>query len=124
MARTSHTIPCTHTGSLPRPDDLIKTMWAEPRATFHGKYFQPNRIILGVVGDFDTKDMEKKIRAAFGDWPKGPDAKDPQVPVSAAGKPGVYEVQVAEVKERVLPAVDENMGFFDDFTHSSAWHEP
>ena len=28
MARTSHTIPCTHTGSLPRPDDLIKTMWA------------------------------------------------------------------------------------------------
>ena len=28
MARTPHTIPCTHTGSLPRPDDLIKTMWA------------------------------------------------------------------------------------------------
>ena len=28
MARKSHTIPCTHTGSLPRPDDLIKTMWA------------------------------------------------------------------------------------------------
>ncbi|NDC45556.1 MAG: epoxyalkane--coenzyme M transferase, partial [Actinobacteria bacterium] len=28
MARTPHTIPCTHTGSLPRPDDLIKVMWA------------------------------------------------------------------------------------------------
>ena len=28
MARIPHTIPCTHTGSLPRPDDLIKTMWA------------------------------------------------------------------------------------------------
>ena len=28
MARRSRTIPCTHTGSLPRPDDLIKVMWA------------------------------------------------------------------------------------------------
>ena len=28
MTRNSKTIPCTHTGSLPRPDDLIKVMWA------------------------------------------------------------------------------------------------
>ena len=28
MARAARTIPSTHTGSLPRPDDLIKVMWA------------------------------------------------------------------------------------------------
>ena len=28
MGRASHTIPSTHTGSLPRPDDLIQIMWA------------------------------------------------------------------------------------------------
>ena len=28
MARAPRTIPCTHTGSLPRPDDLIQIMWA------------------------------------------------------------------------------------------------
>ena len=28
MAREPRTIPCTHTGSLPRPDDLIQIMWA------------------------------------------------------------------------------------------------
>ena len=28
MATTSHLIPSTHTGSLPRPDDLIQIMWA------------------------------------------------------------------------------------------------
>jgi len=25
---TEHTIRCTHTGSLPRPDQLVTTMWA------------------------------------------------------------------------------------------------
>jgi len=28
MGRTTRTIPSTHTGSLPRPDDLIQIMWA------------------------------------------------------------------------------------------------
>jgi 5-methyltetrahydropteroyltriglutamate--homocysteine methyltransferase len=28
VARAARTIPSTHTGSLPRPDDLIKVMWA------------------------------------------------------------------------------------------------
>ncbi|NBW92692.1 MAG: epoxyalkane--coenzyme M transferase, partial [Actinobacteria bacterium] len=28
MSRVSRTIPSTHTGSLPRPDDLIQIMWA------------------------------------------------------------------------------------------------
>ena len=28
MGRATRTIPSTHTGSLPRPDDLIQIMWA------------------------------------------------------------------------------------------------
>lgn len=28
MSRHARTIPSTHTGSLPRPDDLIQIMWA------------------------------------------------------------------------------------------------
>ena len=28
MGRAERTIPSTHTGSLPRPDDLIQIMWA------------------------------------------------------------------------------------------------
>ena len=28
MSRATHSIPSTHTGSLPRPDDLIQIMWA------------------------------------------------------------------------------------------------
>jgi len=70
-------------GSVTR-DDLV---------AFHKKYYQPNRIILGVVGDFDSKDMEAKLKAAFGDWPKGPEMKDEPAPYRTAAKPGVYYVQ-------------------------------
>ncbi len=64
-------------------DDLI---------TFHKNYFTPNRIILGVVGDFSAPEMGDKIKAALGDWPKGPDRKDPEATYQTAAKPGIYSV--------------------------------
>ena len=70
-------------GAITR-DDLV---------AFHKKYFQPNRIILGVVGDFDSKDMTAKIKAAFADWPKGPAAKDAIAAYRTTAKPGIYYVQ-------------------------------
>jgi len=60
---------------------------------YHKKYFHPNRIILGVVGDFDSKDMLAKIKAAFGDWPKGPEVKDETATFQSAPKPGIYYIQ-------------------------------
>ena len=60
---------------------------------FHKKNFQPNRIILGVVGDFDSKDMLAKIKSAFGNWPKGPDMKEDVAAYQSATKPGIYYIQ-------------------------------
>ncbi|MCI0567395.1 MAG: insulinase family protein [Acidobacteria bacterium] len=60
---------------------------------FHKKYFQPNRIILGVVGDFDSKDMLAKIKSAFGNWPKGPDVKDSPAAYQTTMKAGIYYIQ-------------------------------
>jgi zinc protease len=39
---------------------------------WHAKYVQPNNIILGITGDFDSTAMEARLRAAFESWPKGP----------------------------------------------------
>jgi zinc protease len=39
---------------------------------WHGKYVHPNNIILGISGDFNSADMEARLRAAFDSWPKGP----------------------------------------------------
>jgi zinc protease len=38
---------------------------------WHKTYIQPNHIILGISGDFDSAAMEAKLRAAFDSWPKG-----------------------------------------------------
>jgi len=60
---------------------------------FHKKYYAPNRIFLGLVGDFDSKEMAKKVKEVFGDWPKGPEVKDPPAAYRGAVEPGVYYVQ-------------------------------
>ncbi len=49
---------------------------------FHATYFHPDRMYLVVVGDFDSKDMIKRIEAAFAGWAKAdkPLPKDPEIP--------------------------------------------
>ncbi len=59
---------------------------------FHGKYLLPNRTILGVVGDFDPREMKALLEQAFGDWPKGPDAKDPEAAYQKTPRPGFHRI--------------------------------
>jgi predicted Zn-dependent peptidase len=56
-------------GSITR-DDLV---------AFHQRYFGPNNAMLAVWGDFDTKQMIKKIEQAFETWEKV-DLQLPTVP--------------------------------------------
>lgn len=35
---------------------------------FYNRYFRPDRILLGIVGDFDTAQMRQLIQQTFGDW--------------------------------------------------------
>jgi predicted Zn-dependent peptidase len=42
-------------------DDLV---------AFHKKYYHPNNVMLGVWGDFETREMIKKIEKAFEEWEK------------------------------------------------------
>jgi zinc protease len=51
-------------------DDLI---------AFHKRFFKPNNVMLAVTGDFDTKEMIKKIEKAFEGWQKA-DIDFPDVP--------------------------------------------
>lgn len=44
---------------------------------WHKTYIHPNRIILGLVGDFQKEKAISLLNNVFGDWEKGPEANDP-----------------------------------------------
>ncbi len=39
---------------------------------WHRRNVHPDRMVLGLAGDFRTADALAAVRAAFGDWPRGP----------------------------------------------------
>jgi zinc protease len=68
---------------------------------WHSKYVHPNNIILGISGDFDSADMERRLRAAFDSWPKGqsfPPFPKNELTYNPA-KPGYYLVPKEDVNQ-------------------------
>jgi len=65
---------------------------------WHKRHFAPNNIIFGIVGDFDSKQMENRLREAFGSLPKGTPYDPPQIPVLGP-KPGVYIAEKTDVNQ-------------------------
>ncbi len=72
---------------------------------WHKKYLQPNNIILGVVGDFDSGTIEARLRQAFESWPKGQPAVPSQITFSAPN-PGLYLIPKEEVNQSAIRMVD------------------
>jgi zinc protease len=61
-------------------------------------YVHPNRMILGVAGDFDAATMETKLKAAFASWVKGPAALESKISFHPA-KPGYYLINKEDVNQ-------------------------
>jgi len=71
---------------------------------WHGKYVQPNNIILGISGDFDSAAMEARLRAAFDSWPKGPTLPKNEIQYASA-KPGYYLIPKDDVNQSTIHMV-------------------
>jgi zinc protease len=71
---------------------------------WHGRYVQPNNMILGVSGDFDAAAMEAKLRAAFESWPKGPALSKDDIQYHPAA-PGYYVVPKDDVNQSSIHMV-------------------
>ena len=65
---------------------------------WHKRFFAPNHIIVGIVGDFDSKQMEDRLRQAFGALPKGTPYEPPKIPVPGP-KPGIYLAEKDDVNQ-------------------------
>jgi predicted Zn-dependent peptidase len=66
---------------------------------WHKKYYHPNNAYVGVVGDFDSRMMKGKLESSFGDWEKGPEFNEPEVPFNRSLKPGVFFVEKEDVTQ-------------------------
>lgn len=71
-------------------DDLLK---------WHQTFYHPNNIMIGVVGDFESDEMRRKIAARFEDWPKGPEFALRPVPYKKEPAPGLYFVEKSDVNQ-------------------------
>jgi zinc protease len=82
----------------------IGAVTREDLLAWHKATVHPNNIIVGIVGDFDTKVMEATLRKAFGPWPKGPSSRHAAPPV-AGGKAGYYFVEKEDVNQANISMV-------------------
>lgn len=76
----------------------ISAVTRQDLVNWHQTYVHPNNIIIGMVGDFDSAQMEATLRKAFGDWQKGPPAKIPEIHFEPP-KPGYYLVKKEDVNQ-------------------------
>jgi zinc protease len=88
----------------------INSVTRDDLAAFHKRFVYPNNIILSIVGDFDSAAMEKKLRAAFGSWAKGPQAPTAAPTGGTPAKAGVYLVAKDDVTQSNIYVVHGGTG--------------
>jgi zinc protease len=89
----------------------IASITRDDLLAFHKQTVHPNNIILSFIGDFDSAQLEKRLRDTFGSWARGPQVAKPDPGITPA-KPGVYFVQKEDVTQAnialVHPGIERN----------------
>jgi len=83
----------------------VAAVTREDLLAWHKRNVHPDRIVMGVTGDFDAKEMETKLRKLFGTWPKGPAAAPAPAPYRKEPKPGVFLVEKDDVNQSSIRLV-------------------
>ncbi|HVR96682.1 MAG TPA: pitrilysin family protein [Thermoanaerobaculia bacterium] len=74
----------------------------EDLVAWHRDAFHPDRILLGLVGDFQREEALRLIREAFGDWPRGPQWKPAEAAFRRQASPGVYHAEKDDVTQSYI----------------------
>ena len=80
----------------------IDNISRDDMVAFHAKYFHPDRMILGLVGDFDSKEALALVKKVFGGWPRGPEVEEPEVAYNKEANPGVFFVEKKDVTQAFI----------------------
>ena len=85
--------------------DTINSITRDDLVAFYQKFFHPNNIILGVLGDFDSETMLTKIQEAFKGWEPA-EIDFPEKPKI----PEMYEQRIALVNKDDVNQTNIRMG--------------
>ncbi|MEM6455556.1 MAG: pitrilysin family protein [Acidobacteriota bacterium] len=69
---------------------------------WHARWIQPERIILGVSGDVDAAEALRAVRAAFGDWPRGPAFEMPDFSWRETPRPGLFFIEHEDIDQAYI----------------------
>lgn len=83
----------------------VASVTREDLLSWYQHYVHPNNAMATVTGDFDSKEMEARLKTAFESWPKGPAFQKPH-PTLRNPKPGIYFVQKDDVTASTVQMVD------------------
>lgn len=73
--------------------DVIRTATRERMVAYYNAYYRPENTTIVAVGDVDPAELERKIRAGFGDWT----GEGPAGAQADQGKPQVRTASAADV---------------------------
>ncbi len=79
----------------------IEAITRDDLVAFHKRFFQPENLILGAEGDFNSAEMRGKIEKAFGGWARGGAAKPavPEVEAAAHSRTGYYSINKDDMEQ-------------------------
>jgi zinc protease len=77
----------------------LRAIGRDDLVAWHGEHFHPDRMVLGLVGDFKGDEALRRVREAFGDWPRGPAVQRAAIPYRQEPSPGVYYVEKNDVTQ-------------------------
>ena len=78
--------------------DHVNAVNREDLIKFHKKYFVPNNLIIGIVGDFKTKEMKTKLEKAFKNWKKE-EITFPGIEIAKASIPSINYIFKEDIEQ-------------------------
>ena len=81
----------------------IETISRDDLISFYQQYFRPSNLLLGIVGDFDSKIMRSQIESKFGTWNPTPIASKSDLPkVAQANQSGIFFVDQPQLTQSYI----------------------
>lgn len=83
--------------------ETLNNISQEDLIDFYAKYFHPENMILGIVGDFKTKQMRSLIKEQLGDWkPSSKGVKPPLPTVTQAEVGDIFFVEQSQLNQSYI----------------------